>query len=135
MNFVIGEFEFLKKKWFIDDDIIIWLMKNMKNDKNIWWISNFIMIYYFYIFSIIINNWLIVMLIFLYFINFCYFVIYLLLCFNIVYLIYWKINKYIYVYILGIIWFIKCKIYRSILNYYCMFIVFGCYNFKIISFI
>lgn len=55
-NFVTGESEFPKKKWSTDDDIIIWLMKNMKNDKNIWRISNLTMIYYFYILSIIINN-------------------------------------------------------------------------------
>lgn len=56
-NFVTGESEFPKKKWSTDDDIIIWLMKTMKNDKkNIWRISNLTMIYYFYILSIIINN-------------------------------------------------------------------------------
>lgn len=55
-NFVTRESEFKKKKWSTNDDIIIWLMKNMKNDKNIWRISNLTMIYYFYILSIIINN-------------------------------------------------------------------------------
>lgn len=56
-NFVTGESEFpKKKKWSTDDDIKIWLMKTMKNDKNIWRISNLTMIYYFYILSIIINN-------------------------------------------------------------------------------
>lgn len=54
-NFVTGESEF-PKKMVTDDDIIIWLMKTMKNDKNIWRISNLPVIYYFYILSIIINN-------------------------------------------------------------------------------
>lgn len=48
-NFVTGESEFPKKKMVTDDDIIIWLMKTMKNDKNIWRISNLTVIYYFYI--------------------------------------------------------------------------------------
>lgn len=54
--FVTGESEFPKKKWSTDDDIIIWLMKTMKNNKNIWRIINLTMIYYFYILSIIIKN-------------------------------------------------------------------------------
>lgn len=54
-NFVTGESEF-PKKMVTDDDIIIWLMKTMKNDKNIWRISNLPVIYYFYILSIILNN-------------------------------------------------------------------------------
>lgn len=53
--FVTGESEF-PKKMVTDDDIIIWLMKTMKNDKNIWRISNLPVIYYFYILSIIINK-------------------------------------------------------------------------------
>lgn len=125
-----------QKKWPTDDDIIIWLMKTMKNDKkNIWRISNLTMIYYFYILSIIINNWLTVTLIVLHSFNFCYFVIYPPPCFNIVHPIYWKINKYIHAHILGIIWPIKCKIYRSIPNYYCMFTVLGRYNPQTISLI
>lgn len=126
---------FQKKKWSTDDDIIIWLMKTMKNDKNILRISNLTMIYYFYILSIIINNWLTVTLIVLHSFNFCYFVIYPPPYFNIVHPICWKINKYIHAHILGIIWPIKCKIYRSIPNYYCMSTVLGRYNPQTISLI